>query len=343
MDVWKEGRVNDLDSTGCDIAVVGASAGGVDGRRRLLARLPAEYPGAVFVVLHVSSQGTSMLPGILDRATRLAVTHAVDGEEIERRHVYVAPPAYHLLVGDGHVRLDHGPRENGHRPSVDALFRSAARTYDGRVVGVVLSGTLDDGTDGMRAIVRRGGVGVAQDPDEALYRTMPESAIRNGGAREVMSVDDMAARLTELATAGRPRREGEEGSMDPIDDLPTATANDETAAFLTCPDCGGVLTEVVEAGAVRFRCQVGHEYSEQTLIALHPERLEYALWMAVRALKERADLSTRVARRFSDRGHASAAERFERDAEQSREGMATLRRAISALEQPPLAEESSIV
>jgi two-component system, chemotaxis family, protein-glutamate methylesterase/glutaminase len=328
---------------GCDIAVVGASAGGVETLRRLVANLAADYAGALFVVLHISSEGTSLLPGILARVARLPVSHAVDNEPIEPGHIYVAPPDYHLLVERGHVRLDRGPRENGHRPAVDPLFRSASDAYDGRVVGVILSGTLDDGTDGMRTIVQRGGIGIAQDPTEALYRTMPESAIRYGGASEVISVDDMAARLVELATHGRPRRPGgKEGNVNAGDDPNPRQNNDEPQAFLTCPDCGGVLTEYDENGAVRFRCQIGHQYSEQSLIALHPERLEYALWMAVRALKERADLSTRVAERFRNRGHSHTARRFERDAEQSREAMSTLRRTITALEPPPLAEESSV-
>jgi two-component system, chemotaxis family, protein-glutamate methylesterase/glutaminase len=335
--------VNDRETNGaCDVAVVGASAGGVETLRRLVAQLPADYPGAVFVVLHISSHGTSMLPGILGRVSRLPVTHAVDGEEIERRHVYVAPPDYHLLIEDGRLRLDRGPRENGHRPAIDPLFRTASASYDGRVVGVVLSGTLDDGTDGMRTIVRQGGVGIAQDPDEALYRTMPESAIEYGGAGEVMSVDDIAARLEQLATEGRPPRpRGREGRVTGNDE-PIGAEKDDPTAFLTCPDCGGVLTEIDDAGIVRFRCQIGHQYSEQSLIALHPERLEYALWMAVRALKERADLSTRVAQRFKDRGNVRTARRFERDAEQSREAMTTLRRTITALEPPPLAEESAV-
>ena len=335
--------MNDRETPGaCDVAVIGASAGGVETLRRLIAQLPADYPGAVFVVLHISSHGTSMLPGILGRVSRLPVTHAVDGEQIERRHVYVAPPDYHLLLEDGRVRLDRGPRENGHRPAVDPLFRTASAAYDGRVVGVVLSGTLDDGTDGMRAVVRQGGVGIAQDPEEALYRTMPESAIEYGGAGEVMRVDDIAARLTELATEGRPPRPpGREENVS-TNDGPALTADDDQVAFLTCPDCGGVLSEIDDHGIVRFRCQIGHQYSEQSLIALHPERLEYALWMAVRALKERADLSTRVAQRFRDRGNARTARRFERDAEQSREAMTTLRRTIAALEPPPLAEEASV-
>jgi two-component system, chemotaxis family, protein-glutamate methylesterase/glutaminase len=335
--------MNDREIPGaCDVAVVGASAGGVETLRRLVSQLPADYAGAVFVVLHISSHGTSMLPGILGRVSRLPVTHAVDGEQIERRHVYVAPPDYHLLLEDGRVRLDRGPRENGHRPAVDPLFRTASETYDGRVVGVILSGTLDDGTDGLRAIVRQGGVGIAQDPDEALYRTMPESAIEYGGAAEVMGVDDIAARLAELANGERPPHpRGKEGKVT-ANESPVSITNDDQAAFLTCPDCGGVLTEIDDAGIVRFRCQIGHQYSEQSLIALHPERLEYALWMAVRALKERADLSTRVAQRFHARGNARTARRFERDAEQSREAMSTLRRTIAALEPPPLTEEASV-
>jgi two-component system, chemotaxis family, protein-glutamate methylesterase/glutaminase len=181
-----------------------------------------------------------------------------------------------------------------------------------------------------------------QDPDEAIYRTMPESAIAYGGdAVEVMSVDRIAARLYELANGHLARNPGKEKDVSPTGNPghqhTNGGSNGEIApdAFLTCPDCGGVLTETDEGGVVRFRCRIGHQYSEQSLVALHRDGLEYALWMAVRALKERADLSTRVAERFRLRGHDSGARRFERDAEASRGAMATLQRTIGSLEPPP--------
>src|SRR5207244_2427388 len=164
---------------GRDIIVVGASAGGVEALATLVRGLPADLPAAVFVVLHVPPHGTSVLPQILTRAGRLPAKHAVDGEAIQAGRIYVAPPDHHLLVKPGYVRVAHGPRENGHRPAVDALFRTAARTYGHRVAGVVLTGVLDDGTAGLIAVKLRGGAALVQHPDDALYDGMPRSALDN--------------------------------------------------------------------------------------------------------------------------------------------------------------------
>ena len=166
-----------------DIVVVGASAGGVEALAGLAASLPTGLPAAVFVVLHVPSTGTSALPDILARKGPLPASHVKGGEPIEPGRIYIAPPDHHLLLRQGHMHLSRGPRENGHRPAVDPLFRSAAREYATRVVGVILSGALDDGTAGLLAIKSRGGVAVVQDPGDAIYPGMP------GNALEVVKVD----------------------------------------------------------------------------------------------------------------------------------------------------------
>ena len=193
---------------GHDIIVVGASAGGVEALTSLVRDLPPDLPAAVFVVLHFPPHATSMLPAILNRAGTLPAHHAEDGEAIAHGHIYVAPPDRHLLVEQGVVRVVADPRENGHRPAIDPLFRSAARAHGRRVAGVVLSGTLDDGTAGLQAVKTGGGVAIAQDPTEALYPGMPLSAVENVAVDRVLPVAAIAAYLVQLAREAVPEGVG---------------------------------------------------------------------------------------------------------------------------------------
>ena len=184
---------------GRDIVVVGASAGGVEALRTLVAGLPEGFPAALFIVLHVPPT-TSVLPAILARAGKLPAAHARDGDAIEHGRIYVAPPNYHLLLDGDVVRLDRGPRENGHRPAIDPLFRTAAISHGERVAGVILSGSLDDGIAGLAAVKRLGGAVLVQDPTDALYPAMPKSAVEAGIADELLPVASIPSRLVELAT-----------------------------------------------------------------------------------------------------------------------------------------------
>jgi two-component system, chemotaxis family, protein-glutamate methylesterase/glutaminase len=293
-----------------DVIVVGASAGGVQALQALVAQLPPEMPASVLVVLHLMSSGTSVLASILDRAGPLSATQAVDGERLERGHVYVAPPDHHMLLRGEQIHLSAGPRENGHRPAIDPLFRSAARAYGRRVIGVVLSGTLDDGTDGLRLIKHRGGVSVVQDPTDAAYPSMPESAIRYDGPDRIVPIAEMGAVLFDLVDnpLDPPPTEGVADPAEQAVDLVEVEYGREdpagSATLLTCPDCGGVMLERDDGGMVRFACQVGHAYSPESLNEQQGEALEHALWNAIRTLDERADLLRRMARR-ADRGGAS--------------------------------------
>ena len=299
---------------GHDIIVIGASAGGVEALKILVPALPADLPAAVFVVLHVPPRGTSILPQILTRSGRLKAHHAVDGEPIVPGRMYVAPPDMHLVIRPDAVQVVRSPRENGHRPAADVLFRSAAYVYGPRVAGVVLSGSLDDGTAGLAAIKQRGGVAIVQDPGDALYPGMPSSALQDVAVDYCVPVAQIGETLKRLA---RDPASGNGAETMADDDMKTEiemasfdpAAYDEqrhpgTPSGFGCPDCGGALWELREGELVRFRCRVGHAWSVESLIARQAEALEEALWVALRALEEQASLSGRLAERLKQRGRA---------------------------------------
>jgi two-component system chemotaxis response regulator CheB len=267
------------------------------------------------------SGGTSVLDAILGRSGELPVTAAVDGERLERGHAYVAPPNFHLLVRGDHVHLSPGPRENGHRPAIDPLFRSAARAYGPRAVGVVLTGTLDDGTDGLRVIKEHGGATVVQDPGDAAYPDMPQSAIDYVKPDHVVPLDRMGDVLYELVDTPLPSPEGtaitdpseQEADLVEVEYEPHLASGD--ASLLTCPDCGGVLMEREQGSLIRFACQVGHAYSPESLVDKQGNSLESALWQAQRTLEERASLLKRMGTRAGRRGDMNTSGRFLRRAE----------------------------
>ena len=245
---------------GHDIIVIGASAGGIEPLKHLVSALPADLPAALFVVVHFPANATSVLPQILNRVRSLPATHPADGERIEHGCIYVAPPDRHMLLHNSSVRLLLLPKENRHRPAVDPLFRSAGRAYGPRVVGVILSGSLDDGTSGVLSVKAHGGLTVAQDPHEAIYADMPRSAIENGRVDYVLPVGEIAALLVRLCHESISEADMQKFSSDmqerekPIvrEDI-TAQENgqriDQTTT-MTCPECGGVLPTNKSQGTV---------------------------------------------------------------------------------------------
>ena len=319
-----------------DLIVAGASAGGVEALAKLVADLPPELPAAMLVVLHVLSTGTSVLPNILDRAGPLPATSARHHELIERGHIYVAPPDHHMLVADDHIELTHGPRENGHRPAIDPLFRSAARSRGERVIAVVLSGALDDGTAGLQVVQRAGGTTLVQDPDEALYEGMPRSAIEHGAADHVVELRAMADAICDLidspieaAADPEPVPELDHGPLDIAERAPLRG----DASGLTCPECGGALWEQQDGDVVRFRCHVGHAYSAESMQAEQGLALEAALWSALRSLEERAGLFRRLARRLA--ASAETEQRYERKAAEMVRHADAVRQTIADLGRAP--------
>jgi two-component system chemotaxis response regulator CheB len=279
-----------------DTVVVGASAGGVEALRVLIAGLPPTFPAAVLVVLHIPSYTPSQLHSILARAGSLPVKAAENGEAIVAGHVYVAPADRHLLVEEGHIRLTRGPKENRARPAIDVLFRSAAYSLGPRVIGIILSGLLDDGTAGLWAIKDQGGIALVQSPEDAEHPSMPQSALQHVAVDHTLPVAEMPALLTKIVQgaanplphAGSTESMGIEirialegnGLKEGVMHLGPISAN-------TCPECHGVLVRMQEGSIVRYRCHTGHAYSLQTLLVDVNEKIDTTLWNALRVIEER--------------------------------------------------------
>jgi two-component system chemotaxis response regulator CheB len=322
-----------------DVVAIGASAGGVEALGRLVAQLPADLPAAVFVVLHVPPTGTSVLPRILARAGPLPAGHAVDGSRPEHGRIYVAPPDCHLLLEAELIRVVRGPRENGHRPAADPLLRTAARAYGARACGIVLSGSLDDGTAGLRTVKICGGATLVQDPQDALYPAMPRSAIKIVGPDHILDAEALGAAIAALARgdsvpSSLPRRRAAaaQSGAPAIRPETDEDAQPGRRAAFSCPDCGGALWETDEGGLLHFRCRVGHAYSENGLLHGQAETIEAALWTALRALEERTALNRRLAGRLRDTGRAEVAARFEERANGTEADARFLRSVIEGVE-----------
>lgn len=313
-----------------EVVVIGASAGGVDALVTLAQALPDDFPAALLVVLHVSPRGTSVLPHILARAGNLPAAHAVDGEKITPGKIIVAPPDHHLLVEPGRARLVRGPRHNGHRPAIDPLFESAAQAYGPRAIGVLLSGVLDDGSVGLLRIKSGGGATVVQDPEDALYPAMPRNAIQHVNPDMVLAVAEIPDALEMLVREPVETRDFELVQPlrgDPANPDPAWDASYEPSG-VTCPECGGPLWETDAEGLPVYACRIGHKFTPQTLLALHSDSAEAALWGGVRALEERAALARRLAARLRERGSTRSAERIEERASQAEAHGAAIRQVL---------------
>jgi two-component system chemotaxis response regulator CheB len=320
-----------------DLVAVGASAGGVEALRALVAGLPPDYSGALVIVLHVPRDAPSALPAILNRSGPLPAATAVDGEPLRHGRIYVAPNDHHLLVLDGHIRLTRGPAENGHRPAADPLFRSVARAFGRRAIGVVLSGSRDDGAAGLASIVARGGTAVVQDPSEALYPWMPRAALARVSTEYVAPAAKLGPMIAQLAAMDMPEMPtaDDDALLDAevaMSELGPVTTDelDMPAAGYGCPACGGSLFQITADPLPRYRCRVGHAWSPESLLDEQAVALEGALWMALRALEEKSALSRRMAdTRYSRRAYSGA--RFRDMAEDAEAAGETIRRLIAQL------------
>ena len=281
------------------IIAIGASAGGVDALRGVMAKLPADLDAAVFVTLHIGTH-RSDLPWLLSRAGPLSATHPVDGEAIRAGHVYVAPPDHHMLVEAGFIKLTKGPRENWARPAIDPMLRSAARAYGPNVIGVILTGGLNDGTAGMYEVKARHGTTMVQDPAEATAPTMPQSVIDNVAVDHIVKLDQMAALLVRLVEEQQSLRPDEAPSTgDSQEKGMTAEFTLNRPVAVTCPDCGGALRRSELGTLTQYSCHIGHVYTAEVMMSVQFLTMERALETAMRSLGERAELCREMSAKLS--------------------------------------------
>jgi len=325
-----------------DLITIGASAGGIGTLSRLLAKLPGDLPAAIMIVQHLSPSFDSQLDEILGCQSSLPVRFAADGDPIERGRIYLAPRDNHLLVAKDRVRVVRGPRENLHRPAVDPLFRSAAWAYGPRVIGMVLSGTMDDGASGLWAIRSCGGVAVVQDPKDAQYKEMPTSALMMLNVDHCLSLDAMPALLERLTrepiSSPSPHTPLTTPAAAGIG-LEVAVATREqhsdvedlhkigTPVGFTCPTCHGALWELKEGELVVYRCHVGHAFGPDSLVAAQDEGVEQALESALRALEEQSATARRLGSRL-EQAIPDTAARYEARADGLEKQAAVIRRVL---------------
>jgi two-component system chemotaxis response regulator CheB len=315
-----------------DVIAIGASAGGFDAIRGLLGSLPADLPAVIFIVLHLRAHAPERFAATLGTGSPLPVQFAVDGERWEHGRVYLAPPDRHLLIEEEMMVLSNGPRENASRPAIDPMLRSVAATLGGRAIGVLLTGMLNDGTSGLHAIQQCGGLTVIQDPRDALYPSMPLSAMSAMQVDYVVPLNELAGVLRRLVDEPA----GESVPASPqlrleieiaksrfaTPELPDALGKRST---LTCPQCSGVLWEVTEAGLLRFRCHSGHTYTLESLAVEQAAALSRALANAVRALAERVALTRRMAEEAGERSQHALAADWEKRAQEYEEQAQVIR------------------
>lgn len=322
---------------GCDIVVVGGSAGALQALREIAGSLPNNLHAAIFVVMHLSPDFPSNLAEILSRSGPLKAGQATDLEPIRQGHIYVAPPDRHLTLESGVMRVQRGPRENRHRPAIDPLFRSASKVYGRRVIGVIVSGQMDDGAAGLLAVRARGGYAIVQDPRDAQARQMPESALKYGGADKVLPAAQIASAIISHVngcTGGAMKESDARKSMqeDEFTNLEVSTPDEGEGvpSAFSCPECGGVLWELKDGDMVRFRCRVGHAYTMKSLREEQADTLEATLWAAMRALEEKAALETRMSGSMTDSRIVS---RLREQAQADRDHAEVLRRMLMGQEE----------
>ena len=323
------------------VVVIGASAGGIETLRTLVGALPGDFGAPICIVLHTSPTSPGVLGDILNRSGPLTAVTPRSGERLKPGIIYVAPPDCHMLLEPGIVRLTKGPKENRFRPAIDPLFRSAAQIYGPNVIGVILTGNLDDGTAGLWAVKQLGGVAIVQDPEDALFPAMPENALQSVRVDHVVPLSDIAPLLRRLTSVPAP---AEVTSVPETVEVEVKIAKEQDAldagieriakpSRYSCPECHGVLLEINEGGPLRFRCHTGHAYSVESLLSAIHDGVEETLWESVRASHEAERLMQEMARHLESAGHADA------QAKELTEGAREMRRRSDVIREMLAARE----
>jgi len=318
-----------------ELMVIGGSMGALEALQRLLPGVAEAFRSPICIVIHTAAESPGVLATLVERMANRPARYPADGETIQNGLIYVALPDHHLLVEDGRLRLTRGPRENGFRPAIDPLFRTAARSYAERTIGVILSGGRSDGTAGLAAIKDSGGIAIAQDPRDALAPSMPQSAIDHADVDFVLKAAEIPRVVATLPA--RSRKKIAIRQMDPSrpdvaevgsDALHAAEKPGNVLTPFVCPECGGPLWEAREGKLIRFRCHVGHAYTGETLVEEQGTALEHALWNSLRALEEAAALRARMAAHARESGMDVIADDYEARKTQYEEQAAVIRRVL---------------
>lgn len=326
------------------LIVIGASMGGMNAIQAITSMLPGNLEAAVLIVWHMPAETLGILPQVLNRQRGLIASNAKDGEEIQKGHIYVAPPDHHLLVEGNKLRTTKGPKENRFRPAVDPLFRSAAYEYGTGVIGIILSGALDDGKSGLWTIKNRGGIAIVQDPNDAEVSSMPQNAIRYVAVDYVVPVAEIPHLLMSLVKEQILIPKHTVMKKDERLDIELTIAADENGlnknvmslgelSPFTCPECHGVLTAIMEGDYQRFRCHTGHAFSSDSLLAALTEHIEESLWDAIRSIKESTMLMNHIGDHFADRNDSKMAGLYFRKAQEAQDRARQVRAVVTKHEQ----------
>ena len=328
------------------IIVIGGSTGGLEAMRTIVRKLPSDFDTPILIVWHMSSDIRGILPTLLNRENKIPAAHARDNEPLRSNRIYVAPPDYHLMVRDGVIRVTHGPKENRFRPAIDPLFRSAAYAYGGGVIGVVLTGALDDGTAGLWTIKHFGGIAVVQDPHDAEVPSMPENAMREVEIDYSVPVSEMADLLVRLSKEPVQKTKIMEDAQTKREIEIAAEESGMAGGELkfgelspyTCPECHGVLSRLHNDKIVRYRCHTGHAYSADALMATISERIEDSLYSAIRGIDESILLLNHMGDHYAEINKPKLAAVYFQKAKEADERAQLVRKAVKHHEQ--LSKES---